>query len=155
MRSKPLALTGRCLCFVIGMIKDVTFSSDVKDDAPVPLASEEPPTHTSNPVSECLIKREFFLFLSSNNYIVNSVTEADNSKVISNVSCKSFQIIGTTKHANYCHSVIMVSTNWLLVWMSTPVEETNKWKKMLPPQNISAFFETKFLQVWTKNPPLF
>lgn len=36
------------------------------------------------------------LFPSSNNYIVNSVTEVDNTKFISNVSYKSFEIIGTT-----------------------------------------------------------
>lgn len=135
------------------------FSSDIKDDAHVPLVSEEPPTPISNPVSECLIKREFifisFLFLSSSNYVVNSVTEVDSSKVISNVSYKSFQIIGARKHTNYCHPVIMANTNWL-----HGINEYTDWwnkqtkKKMLSPQNISAFFETKFLQVWTKDSPL-
>lgn len=88
------------------------FSSDIKDDAHDPLISEEPPTPTSSPVSEHLVKREcFFLFQSSSNYIVNSVTEVDNSKFISKVSCKPFQIIGTTGCANYYHRRIMASTN--------------------------------------------
>lgn len=47
-------------------------------------------------------KENAFLFQSSSNYIVNSHIEVDSSKVISNVSLKSFQIIGTRKHANYC-----------------------------------------------------
>lgn len=87
------------------------FSSDIKDDAHAPLVSEELPTPTSNPVSECLIKENPFLFQSCSNSIVNSVIEVDSSKVILNVSYKSFQIIGSRKHANYCHPVIKANTN--------------------------------------------
>lgn len=56
-------------------------------------------------------KENGFLFQSSSNYIVNLVTEVDNSNIISNVSYKSFQIIARRKHTNYCHPVIMANTN--------------------------------------------
>lgn len=40
------------------------FSSDIKDDAHDPLISEEPPTPTSSPVSEHLVKRECFFYFN-------------------------------------------------------------------------------------------
>lgn len=142
MRSKPLALTGRGLCnwndkrmwcFLLTQMMMHMLHWSVKS---LPLLLEIL-------FLSVLSKENAFLFQSSSNYIVNSDIEVDSSKVISNVSYKSFQIIGTRKHANYCHPVIMANTNWL----HGINEYTDWWNKQMKKDVVTS---ERFSCLWNQ-----